>query len=64
MMIKDGLEVSDGIIASGGFGDIRSGVYRGRPIAVKTAKVTGQEKLRQIRKVSVESIPVFTWACS
>jgi len=47
---KEELEVSDDIVASGGFGDVRIGMYMGGRVAVKTARVPNREKLMQIRK--------------
>ena len=58
MVITGGLEVSDKIIASRGFGDVRSGVYKGSAVAVKTARVAAKDlqKIRKIRKVCIDGI--------
>ena len=55
MVITSGLEVSDKIIASGGFGDVRSGMYMGSAVAVKTAKVAAKD-FQKIRKVWIDNI--------
>jgi len=49
--MKGKLEASDEVHASGGFGDIRSQQYMGRPVAVKTPKVLGVEDLQKMKKV-------------
>ena len=53
MMIKEKMEVSDEIIISGGFGDVRSGTYMDAPVAVKAVRVAAKDDLQKIRKVSV-----------
>ena len=62
MVIKEELEVSDEILASGGFGDVRSGTYMGGRVAVKTARIAARDNLQQIRKVSINGIFASTWA--
>jgi len=54
--IRGEIEVSDKVVISGGFGDVRSGMYRGRPVAVKTTRVTTQGNLLKIKRVSTTSI--------
>ena len=56
MMITEQVEVSDEILASGGFADIRTGTYMGHLVAVKTTRVAEQDGLSKVRKVSVENI--------
>ena len=59
MMIKGDIRVSHEICASGGFGDIRSGMYEGVLVAVKTAKVRPHANLEKMRKVSVDGTLAF-----
>jgi len=47
------LEVSDEILGSGGFADVRSGTYEGRVVAVKTMRVVLQGDFPMARKVSI-----------
>jgi len=56
MVIAGGIEVSDQIHPSGGFGDIRTGRYMGRFVAVKTLKVAAQDDCLEIRKVSISDV--------
>jgi len=56
MMITEEIEVSGEILASGGFADVRTGIYGGRFVAVKTLRVAKQDDSRKIRKVSVNGI--------
>jgi len=56
MIITEDLEVSNRIFASGGFADIRSGRYMGHSVAVKTLRVSMQDDLLKIRKVSINHI--------
>jgi len=53
MRITEELEVSDEILGSGGFADVRSGTYKGRVVAVKTMRVTLQDDFLMIRKVRI-----------
>jgi len=53
MMIREGITVSDEILASGGFANIRTGTYKGCLVAVKTMRVAKQDDLVKIRKVSI-----------
>ena len=55
-MIKGTFEVSDEISAAGGFGDVRSGIYNGELVAVKTARVAARDNIQKIRKVSISDI--------
>ena len=61
MVISEDIEVSDNILVSGGYGDIRSGTYMGGRVAVKSARVSSQDNLQQIRKVSINGIFASTW---
>jgi len=56
MMITDEIKVSDEILASGGFADVRTGKYKGCLVAVKTIRVAKQDDFLKIRKVSVDDI--------
>lgn len=49
MMID--IEVSGEVLVSGGFGDVRYGMYMGDPVAVKSARVAVEDNLEKIRKV-------------
>ena len=53
-MIKEKIEVSDDILAFGGFGDVRRGTYHGHLVAVKTARVAAWYNLWETRKVSAD----------
>ena len=50
-MITDKIEVSNEILASGGFSDIRTGPYLGALVAVKTVRVAEQDDFMKIREV-------------
>ena len=56
MMIPEEIKVSDKVFASGGFADIRTGTYMEHLVAVKTMRVTEQDNILKIRKVSINSI--------
>ena len=51
-MITDKIEVSDNILASGGFADVRTGTHLGVVVAVKTMRVDEQDYFMKIRKVT------------
>ena len=53
MMITDKIEISDKILVSGGFADVRTGTYMGTLVAVKTMRVHEQDGFTKIRKVSI-----------
>ena len=59
MMIREKIEVSDKIVASGGFGDVRPGVYMGGSVAVKTVRIASRNNLQKIRKVRICGVSVF-----
>jgi len=48
------MEVLDEILGSGGFGDVKSGTYEGRPVAVKIMRIPAKDDFRKIRKVSLD----------
>jgi len=52
-MVKEKVEVSDKVLAYGGFGGVRPGKYKGIDVAVKTARVATRDNLQKIRKVSI-----------
>jgi len=56
MMITQNIDVSEKILANGGFTDVRTGTYKGHLVAVKSIRVSGQDNLEKIRKVSVDDI--------
>jgi len=47
--------------AWGGFADIRTGRHMGRSIVDKSLRVTAQDELQKIRKVSIDVIFSTTW---
>ena len=53
MIISERIEASGEVLASGGLADVRSGRYMGRLVAVKTMRVTAQDNILKIRKVSI-----------
>ena len=55
-MVTENIEVSDQILASGGFADIRTGKYMGRLVAVKTLRVPLQNDFLEVRKVIISDI--------
>jgi len=57
MVISGEVQVSDAVLASSGFADIRSGTYMGRRVAVKTVRVAARDNFLKIRKVSTEPQP-------
>jgi len=61
MRVAGSIEVSDELPASSGFGDLRSGKYKGRLVAIKTVRVTAQDDFVKIRKVSIHGI--FVSSC-
>jgi len=56
MMITDEIKVSDEILPSGGYADVRIGTYKGHLIAAKTMRISKQDDLLKIRKVNVNGI--------
>jgi hypothetical protein len=53
VVITEKVKVSDDILASGGFADVRTGTYKGHLVAVKTMRVAKQDDIVKLRKVSV-----------
>jgi len=53
MRMAGGVEVSEEILAFGGFADLRLGTYEGRLVAVKTMRIAAQDDLLGIRKVTI-----------
>jgi len=51
-MVGD-IEISDEILVSGGFADLRSGTYKGHIAAVKTMRIAARDDLQRIRKVNI-----------
>ena len=51
-MITDKIEVSDNVLASGVYADVRTGMYLGAVVAVKTMRVDGQDGFTRMRKVT------------
>ena len=63
MMITEEIRVSDEILPSGGYADVRTGTYKGRLVAAKTMRVAKQDDLLEIRKVSVDVISLSYLEC-
>jgi len=57
MVVKGQIEVQEMILASGGFADIRRGLYMGNPVAVRTVRVnvTPRVDIQKMRKVSADA---------
>lgn len=60
MVIKEGINVVAEVVSERGYGEVRSGTYKGHRVAVKTMKVPvprnpkeKQDVLRNVRKVSI-----------
>ena len=51
MTIADKIEVSNDILASGGFADVRKGTHLNTLVAVKTMRIDEQDGFMKIRKV-------------
>jgi hypothetical protein len=51
LAITDKIEVSDTILASGGFADVKPGVYGDRRVAVKVLRVSPTSEMEKIRNV-------------
>lgn len=52
LAITDQIEVSDKIIASGGFADVKYGVRRNHPVAVKVLRTPSGSDMEEVRKVN------------
>ena len=61
VMITENIEVSDNILASGGFADVRIGKYMGHLVAVKTMRVAPLDDVSKIRKVRTHIFLSATW---
>jgi len=61
MAITEEIKVSEEIVGSGGFADIRTGTYKGHLVAVKTIRIGKWDNVPKIRKVSVNSIFSAAW---
>jgi len=55
-MITEEVRVSDEILPSGGYSEVRTGTYEGCPVTVKTIRAGKQDDFREIRKVSVDNV--------
>ena len=60
-MTSEWIEVSDEVLASGGFADVRSGRYMGQLVAVKTMRIAAQDDFLKMRKVSINFAFSATW---
>jgi len=49
--MMDKVEVSDKILPSGGFADVRTGVHEGLPVAVRALRVSPGSDMNKIRNV-------------
>jgi hypothetical protein len=56
MIITEKIEVSDKILASGGFADVRSGTHMGHLVAMKTMRVAPTDDFLKIRKVNISDL--------
>ena len=56
MRIAGRIEISDELLASSGFADLRSGTYKGCLVAIKTLRVTARDDFVRIRKVRVNGL--------
>ena len=61
MMITEEIKVSDKILASGGFADVRTGTYTGHLVAVKNLRVRDGDDFLKMRKVSANDIFSAAW---
>ena len=61
MVIKEKLDVSDRVLATGGFADVRRGRYMGHLVAVKTVRVSMQDDLLKKWKVSRNGVFSAAW---
>ena len=61
MTITENIEVSDKILANGGFADVRTGTHMGHLVAVKTMRVSEQDDFQKLRKVSVDDVSPSAW---
>jgi len=61
MMITEEIKVSNEVLASGGFSDVRTGMYKGRLVAVKTIRLAKQDDSRRVRKVRINDTFSAAW---
>jgi len=55
MKIAEKIHISDEVLAFNALADLRCGTCEGRPVAVKTMRVTAQDDFMKIRKVSSDA---------
>ena len=55
--------ISDRLLACGGFADVRTGMYMGHLVAVKTMRVAKRDNYLRLRKVGVEDILSVHFGC-
>ncbi|KAF9643108.1 kinase-like protein [Thelephora ganbajun] len=60
IMITENIEVEEEIRASGGFADVRSGRFKGSPIAVKTLRVAVWDDSLKIRKQFCKEVVLWS----
>ena len=56
MIITEKIEVGHKILASGGFADVRCGSYGGHRVAVRALRLTLEDDVSKIRKVSANNV--------
>ena len=52
--VKEIFKVSDEILGWGGLGDVRSGTYEDRQVAVKVMRISEKNNFARIKKVSID----------
>jgi len=64
MVIKDKIDysVSDHLQTSGGFADIKPGLYKGCTVAVKVLRVAATDDFEKIRKVGRRDAFLVGWS--
>ena len=61
VIIPEKIEVSNKILASGGFADVRCGRYMGHLVAVKTLRVAELDDFQKLREVRFNNVFLVTW---